>query len=76
MAANVAAMAWSIADEEFSFDPGVLSAGELISDVVIGATGGTEIGGITGKEPVIGGKTPDIDEDVIAAIALAAAAAL
>lgn len=42
----------------------------------VGMIGGTDpIGGINGIAAAIGGNTPDIDDDVKAAIALAAAAA-
>lgn len=70
--AKVAAIAWSKADEEFSLLPGV--KGECISGVCILGMDGSVAGNIFAK--AAGGTIPAKLEDVIAATALAAAAAL
>lgn len=70
--ANVAAIAWSSADDEFSLLPGV--KGECISGVWIFETVGRVAGNILAS--AAGGTIPAKLEDVIAATALAAAAAL
>lgn len=72
MAAKVAAIAWSKADEEFSLLPGV--KGEWISGVWIFATVGRVAGNILAS--AAGGTIPAKLEEVIAATAFAAAAAL
>lgn len=101
MAANVAAIAWSSADEEFSFES-MPSVGDDVSDVAAilikmitifninwdshnaftlcsnkpFVTDGMDAnGGIMGIAAAIGGNTPDMDDDVRAAIARAALAA-
>lgn len=74
IAANVAAIAWSNADDEFSLES-MKSAGDDVSDNDLAPGGMEDIDGIIDIAAAIGGKTPDIDDDVSAAIALAAFAA-
>lgn len=100
MAASVAAIAWSRADDEFSFESVPFSAGDAVSsptEIIFycfvntpsaqngqnrqyipftGINGATAAnGGRSGNAAAIGGNTPAIVDEVIAAIALAAFAA-
>ena len=70
--AKVAAIAWSRADEEFSLLPGV--NGECMSGVCIFGTVGNVAGKIFAR--AAGGTIPAKLDEVIAATAFAAAAAL
>lgn len=72
MAANVAAMAWSRADELFSLLLGV--SGEWISGVGMRGAAGSAAGSIFANATC--GTIPAKLEEVMAATALAAAAAL